>query len=402
MCILARSSVQSVFQAIDCRRLTLHIGYYFLNQDAVSALASDFIHWLQANVADSCIFRWHHNGKVCGHKHVLTTDRWAIPEVVGLRLGFDAYVKNSAISNASAIVKYQKSISLVYAQYRRNVNVARFASESSVDYPAFFDAKLPVIRQEDSTIVDNIAEIFSEKGRKLMSFHRESDLNGHVTAYPYQEHPGLYYGSVSISFSAFCLDTSLDQIAHALVRFACSLSEMYGKLNAHVCLQPKTFSGYDKASPYMRYFGKHLQGDGSCESAQCHPEEWYPTYYLCGVEWMNILSPLTKQHLAEHRVQSGGAGVSVQALRSGGLQVMSTKPITAYEIEDALTLKQIVLPALYPGKGSVPLRGIYPGEGCFRVYDWCPRNDWAIVPIEKTEVEIVGPNIVFFSRNSTE
>ena len=401
MCLLTRSSIQSIFQSIDCRRLALHIRYYFLNQDAVSALTDDFIHWTQENVADCCVFRWYHNGKFYGHKHILTTSHWTTPEVVGLQLGFDAYVRNCITNNATAIAKYQKSISSIYAQYRENVNVAHFASESSIDYPEFFDSKFSSFRLENSKIVDNIVEIFHEKSRKLMSFHREPDATGHIIANPYRQHPGLYYGSITISFSSFCLDTSLNEVAHALTRFACRLSDTYGNLNAHVCLQPKTFSGYDKVSPYMRYFGKYLQENGSCASAQCNPEEWYPTYYLCGVEWMNILSPLAKQHIEEHRIKSSSADVAVQTLRSGGLLVMSTKPIAVYDVEDALILKHLLSPALYPGKGSIPLRGIYPWEGNSRIYDWCPRNDWAIVPIEKSEVEIVGTDIVFCAASQT-
>ena len=397
MCNFAQSSVQHILQPIDCRRLTLSVQYYFLDQDAACALTGDILKWIEEVTEENFLFRWYHNGKAVAQKKVMTTLYWPIADVGGLRLGFDAYVLNPAMKNSAAIVRYQKSLRSIYPEYVSRFQIPPFADECSVDYPEYLDALFPCARLKNSQIIDNILEIFHTPDRKQLSFHQEPDFTGRIQAIPYAHHPGLYYGTVTLSFGAFCLGASLDKMADILVLLACELSETYGQLNAHVCLQPKGLYGTEYISPYMRYFGKHLQEDGSCEEAQCNAKEWYPVYYLSGVEWLNILSPLTKKHIGE-LPERLSPEIEARMLASGGLLVKSAKPITEYTVVDALALKNIIRPALYSGKVAVPLRSLYPWTGSSRVYAWCPRSDWAIVPVERMELDIIGTDIVFSSK----
>ena len=151
----------------------------------------------------------------------------------------------------------------------------------------------------------------------------------------------------------------------------------------------------------MRYFGNNLIEDNSYEDAQCSPKEWFPTYYLCGVEWFNILSPQAKYHIREMASHQNRTDIYIHMHDSGSLLVKSTKPITQYSYDDACEIKRIVLPALFPGKNAIPLRAIYPWSGSQRVYAWCPRNDWAIVPVVQTELKIIGTDIVFCAESSS-
>ncbi|MBQ3505021.1 MAG: hypothetical protein IJA75_10030 [Oscillospiraceae bacterium] len=395
------SSVHFINQAIDCRQLTLSIRYSFLNQDVLSTMIKKILHHLHVITEDHFVFCWYRNGKRIKHKRDMLSQDWMIIDNSGMRIAFDAYVMNQITCNSSTILKYQKELPSCFHKYQTQFRIAPYALESSVDYPVFFDELFTNVRQGNDQIINNIINIFRAEDRKLLGFHKHPDLCGQMHAEPYMEHPGLFYGYIQISFSSFCLGPFVNKMADILAQIACDLSDSFVHLNASVMLQPQEFTGLQNENPYMRYFGKHLIEDGSCKEALCSPKEWYPTYYLHGVEWFNILSPLVKQHIGESIPHYNQTEVYVHVLDSGSLLVRSQKPITQYSYHDACVLKQIVKPALYPGKNAFPLRAIYPWLGSPRVYDWCPRNNWAVVPVENSELSIIGTDIVFCAKRSS-
>ncbi len=387
--IFSRSAVQSILEPIDCRRLTMFVRFADLERDAVSQLTGRLLQWIRDTAEDSFCFRWHEN-----RKSTRAPDG-RIDKAKDYQLEFDAYVHNPVTRNPSSILRYQKSLRDLYPQYAHIHNIRSFADSCSVDYPPYFDTLFPVERLENDRVKENILKIFHESERRHLSFHEHPDLFGRITAEAHESNPQSYYGFAHISFSAFCLDGTIDCLAEKLELLACNLSESFVRLNIHVCLQP--WAGND-GSPYMRYFGKGFAGGDALASDGHLPEEWDSPCYLRGVEWLNILSPLTKQLVGKGNSPELSADVQTRILSSGALLVRSVKSITQYSVADALALKRMLQPALYPGMAAIPLRGIYPWKGTPRVYAWCPRRDWAIVPVEESDVEIVGTDIVFCAQ----
>lgn len=357
------------------------------------------LNYLQDITGEDFVFCWYHNGKRASYKRITNSTEWLPPASTYMSIGFDAYAKNQIINNTAAIQKYHKAFPACFYEYCRQFYNYPDAACASVDYPAFFDNLFTATRPDKAQITNNIIRLFEEEGRKSLSFHNHPDLDGRICASAYQAHPDLFYGDISISFSAFCLGDFLDAMAETFAQIASSLSDRFIQINASVWLQPRKMGSISIQSPYMDYFGNDLLEDNSHQEAGCTPKEWYPSYYLCGVEWFNVLSPLVKQHISQTIPCYDGEKVQISSLTSGALLVRSTKPISEYAYYDACTLKRLVIPALYPGRKILPLRAIYPWENVERMHSACPRADWEIVPIEKAEVNIVGTDIVFCSQN---
>ena len=148
----------------------------------------------------------------------------------------------------------------------------------------------------------------------------------------------------------------------------------------------------------MRYFGHGTEHDGSHEDVGFLPKEWYPTYYLPGVEWFNILSPLVQRHIPE--VNTGSVAkqdAHIEKLSGGGLLITSPQSIDAYDIPDARKLKRIVYSALNPGGAYYSIRRKLLVDDDEWMFEGLPRHDWAIVPVFEEEVSIVGTDLVIRS-----
>ena len=153
-------------------------------------------------------------------------------------------------------------------------------------------------------------------------------------------------------------------------------------------------------SPYMRYFGSHLRKDGSHEQAECAPHEWYSTYYLNGIEWANIISPLAQGHFPTEWFNEANIsnGIQIQKLQNGCILAKMSSSIEEYDITDSIVMKRTLLPALFPGGSYIPLKALFKPivNNSFMVN--FPRSDWAIVPVLDDEVYVVGTDLVFQSN----
>ena len=88
----------------------------------------------------------------------------------------------------------------------------------------------------------------------------------------------------------------------------------------------------------------------------------------------------------------GTKEILVKKLKNGAFMLRSEKDIDAFDVDDALKLKEIAADALYPGGTTFALSRILPREGKL---PFLLRKDWAIIPVFESEIEVVAKDLVF-------
>lgn len=375
---------------VDCRALTLAFEFYELNSENVSSLKEDVLDWIHNSILPEMKSAWALNGRTAGSiQQVKRNIQEAIGDKTGMNASFEAYLSNKEIVSPAVIRRYRKRlVRMVFPCGQPEPTVSR-------DFPHYWNSLFPfemdAIRKENAQIKKQILSLFKEKGRIYTTACFSPDADGAFWMHPYQNLPDRFYGSFYLNINAFCLGTKLDEAAELFLKQLEKLGTQYPQMNGRVMLQPPTAT--PGRSPYMNYFGMHRNSDGSHHDANQTPEEWYTTYYLCGVEWANLISPRTQQHfpsVADMAFER--QTVACRMLEGGGLMLKSRKGIQTFEAEDASCMKQMVQDGLYPGGREFVLRE-------YMHYGTLPRHNWAIVPVEEDEVTVLGTTLVFRSRN---
>lgn len=389
-----RSSAERIDTPLDCRMLSLSFYLHRMQERQVIDLFYDLMHWTDLLGDGKFVY-----SAGCKGRH-LRKERLAERFEETFRLegdvsaGFDAYKISAKVYNQATLKRYRSDLSRINPVYAFGWNEDTLFG-GSYDYPEYIRKVFPSGRPTNEKLIEGIHCMFQEPDRKYIGLHRNADFEMRFSVKPYQSNPAMFFGKGIISLSAFGLGDYVDLVAEKFKEYAISLAQKYLHLNIHVMLQPRQF--LEIMSPYMWYFGKHVTGDGSHTRFGVSPEEWYKGYYLCGVEWVNILSPMTSQLLSPVDL-SNMSGRIACAINDKVTIIAANKPITQYCVEDAFEMKQLLAPALYPGSTVHTLRAIFPHNGSFPAYNLGPRAQWEIVPISKHEITILGPEIVYGAK----
>ena len=390
-----RSSAQYIEHPLDCRRLTLSLRYFHLRKEQVIDLAEWITQWVRSFAEGQFVFDCYCNQSYTKEKNLFSQIVDDLNKDNRVSVGYCAYNVSPAVYNKTSMRAFQRKLKGIHPVYSFGWDVeTSYSTDESIDYPRYFNERFPLQRPEKEQLIDLVHQVFQEEGKVYRTLHVWSDFNGGFQAEPYRSDPDLFGGSAYISFGSFCLGDSIQETAELLAEFATEIASMFVHVNAQVALQPAERAGTGYRNPYMKYFGSYVKPDGVEAESGYSFEEWYPTYYICGIEWFNLLSPLTAHRLPE--VNSA----YTRKTPWGGIIIQSPKKITEYDVSDAMRLKRILKPVIYPGISYITMRGMFPWQNTRRIYSWCPRFNWAIVPVEKHEIEIIGSNLVFDNTNS--
>ena len=374
-------------ELLDCRNLTLECEFYQLKEDQMRELSLAIASFIIEITHENFVSKWSVDRKQLrvGTKNIL--DR-----ILCMKMGWftcEAFVKSNLIFNAKTYYQYETSIDKDFYHFRQHSPFV------SVDYQNYWSALFPKGYIQNEDIPMKIDKLFNETKYKHTSIYLSPDFQSYFLAFPYSKQPNLYYGSFRITISAFCLQDCLEEYAKLFYWRMCEIAEKYIKLNARVMLQPIQVA-QRICSPYMNYFGRH-GNDNSHKEAGYTPQEWYPVYQVCGIEWANIISPLAQTHLNVLNIlQTQQNNLDIRQISGGTLLVKSTKPIEKYTVNDAKMIKRILLPALYPGGWSISLKKIFKND-C--PVQFRPRFNWAIVPVFKEEISVLGTDLIFRTKN---
>lgn len=371
--------------AIDSRCLTLAFEFYMLTKTQWEELAAEMILWLQKLLPRDQFISRETNPRTIEKElnKLRSTEVWYM-------YSLEAFASSPRVYNIKSLSQHKRN-------YLRGVyeDVTDPLRDRVKDHLQFWDELFPNGREENAQVVSKILQIFNTEGKIPIKNFYLPDVQAFFVAKPYKEDNLHYYGDFFLDFSAFCLGDNLQSMADDFADFAQRISETYVNLNARIMLQPKARND-NGHSPYWDYFGRDGCVDDSHLDTNCTEKEWYRTYYLPGVEWMNIVSPLAASHLSMLNSQDSGAnGVVVKPLSGGGVLIGADICIGAYCVSDARRLKKLLYPALYPGRNHVPLSWLFAKDEIGESMERLPRDDWAIVPVFDDEIKIASTYLVY-------
>lgn len=380
------STAECAGEPIDCRCLILAAEFYNLSQQQAQEMAEDFTKWVQEVVADEFVVKVMAGGRWVGKEKCLYNLKAALDAQMGWAYGMEGMAISTAVHSVKSFNSYFQNVRR--GMYRSS----KIQRGVSVDYRDFWN-DLFVDKTDNSRVKQNILRIFREERKYLLSTYDLPDVQAYLMCTPYGKKPGLYYGSFAIHLSSFCVGKNVETIAKVFSVFAKHLSEKYVNLNARVMLQPHIGP---LCNPYLSLFTTLAYSDKSHEENNCTKNEWYSTYYIPGAEWFNIISPLAQKHLSV--TSSMDPFIAVEQLSMGGLVVRSTKPILAFDVQDALELKRLLYSTLFPGMRTISFRTLFHDEIAQRTMSVFPRSNWALIPVFEAEVDVAYNQIVF-SKN---
>lgn len=369
-------------EIVDCRCLSLAFEYYNLSYHDVLKLLHNSTQWLDELFGNALISARTINGKRVAKEKMcsascefFTANHWLI-------YSQDSYVVSSIVHNQRTLTAFLKNI-------RSGINSS--SPGMSMDYPEFWEQLFNQESESAASVREKVLSIFQEKKKCCLNYYSIPDLQVLYCASPYAKNNERYYGSFVLNCSALCLGNQLNSMAEYFASFMKSVAMQYVNVNGRVQLQPQ---GVSLHSPHMRYFGAKARTDGSHVDAMCTKTEWYQTYYLLGSEWFNVVSPLARAHLSDVYPEEDER-YTIEKMSSGALIVQAKASIVDYDVDDALPIKKLLYPALYPGSLILPLKKLlFPGTDKF-VFDIFPRREWEIIPLLSDEVKIVGSSLVF-------
>ena len=373
-------------KAIDARSLSLRGDFYFLSEDTVLEMAESVLGWLSKTLSHGFVVKCYMQEKSIAKNRAILNFKSELQTKHYIFYKEEAFAISPVVYNINT-----------FRSYMQNVRCGKYDAPEvplyvSTDYGDFWDSLFPNELIEPDAVKGKILQIFREEGRKLIAGYCMPDVHVILNILPYRNHPNIYHGCFSIGFSAFSLGPHLDHMAEEFTILAEHIAQTYVNLNIQVSLQP---IGVHR-SPHMALFGNNCNADESHLDANCTEQEWYSTYYLPGVEWFNVISPLAVQHLQHIDSFTDSPFVTVKKT-AGVLFVKSRKSISQFDISDALKIKELLQPALYPGRSYITFRTLFKDEIARADKMVFPRSNWAVVPVFENEIEVVSNYLVFSS-----
>lgn len=379
----AHSILTALEHPIDSRQLTLSCHFFGLSQEERLCFSLKAQQWIQINLLKNAQGCWKVNEKQTSLRNLEKRIQEAGTCSSMISWDVQAFINSPWVYNQSTCRDVLKKLKLLSAP------------TTADDFKAYWDSVFPDGRCDNDSLLAGIHQIFRENNRVLKTSFPRPDVVAFFCSNPSRTHCGKHDGSLAISIPAVILAENLSNIADEFLTLLKSWSLAFCGVNGFVMLQPYHFP--IGSSPYMHYFGQYYLGEDFCEDRNENLQRWYERYYLTGVEWANLLSPLVMERLRKCTpFPTCKSGMQIECLDNGAALVKSSKKINQYCVEDAILLKEHLLPAIYPGGSYQSLTELF----CEEIHNLScrPRADWAIVPILNGEIKIIGTDLVFRTR----
>lgn len=365
---------------VDSRSLCMEANYFLLTKEQATGFARGFVEWCAALWQKDFVITWHFDNRNMTLARVLE----AIGKDGNYAVGLEGTVMCEQIPNQRAFSRFLRNVE----RYENTV----CPSDASSDYMDFFLSQKKQLQSDNISWEDFILSFFREKGRICLSPAPFPELKGAIFGNTYLHDSTLYHGSVSVNISVYSAGENVTKLAEEMTRFLTNQSKLYRNINGHIGITPLTVPC--ESSSHLCYFGHNVKIDGSHECMGIEPREWYPYYYLCAVEWFNLISPLANTNIPS--LSNDNAlypTIKVQRLNNGAVTVRVDKPPEQIDTVDLLPVKYLLYDGLYPGMRELPKKICLDEKYIAPVAK--VRMQWEYLPILEEEIVITSDSVIF-------
>lgn len=363
----------------DCRMLYLEMEFHTVTFSDVLDSAIMYVRAIDDFQSGQFVTDWSVNSH---HIKAAALEQTILQCKDKLAIFAEGVVKSSTIATLSSMRKH-------YKQFQLDPFVPK-PSFFSADFPDRFQTGITPYIGDDSSLKKAIFDLFQENGKRFLGNRSWLDSGSLFVAYKHSRKtcPVMYRGKIVYYISVDSCGGFLDEAAEALGAILLRFGNMLKTANGRIGIGPWAAVDW---SPYMTYFGGGYENvDGSHLAAEFPPEEWYPYYYICGIEWMNYLSSLPANRINCDIQKTIGV---VSNCENGGMVIKLHQPISKVEPGDLTQIKHIMSPVLFPGKSVFDMKKYLTKPFS---YSWLPRRCWEIVPISIDDIHVKDSVVTFF------
>lgn len=368
----SRTSANINRNFVDCRMIQLELDFFLLSDKQLKEFARYCALQVESVLGDDFFCNWQKNRNM-----KLKTLLEKIEKNQDDMLFFcDADVLSEVVYDQKSFNAYEKKLSTPI------VIMNRLDRDVSRDYFDIFEQYLPCFNDQ-SRCKDAILKLFYEKGKVKRAYWKEHDSRMCFASRKYAERKNLNYGNFKFTMGLKCLN-DINEYANKLIDIAVKATEISPNINARVAISP--ISSWQSCNAYRFYFNEEIN-DGSHIKEGFLEKEWYPYYYLQGVDWFNLLSPLiTSRFHREEKDMKNNGNVILKTLSKGLITIQSTCEIEELDVYELREIREVLYPVLHPRKGKIVFKDL---NNPTLWTTWAkPRLWWEHLPIFENEISV--------------
>ena len=365
-------------EPVDCRFLQIEFKFFRATCMQTKELAKYCILEIEKLLEDSFFldWRWTNNHRIKGtalEDRIKKTDS-------SFAFRFLGNERNSEINNCKALDTYSRDM----------FHQLTFSNEDmtavSEDYWDIY-YKLFSNTFDSAEIKHNLLHLFRIENRFFKKRWFGSDVSGKFHTQPYQMRPDLFWGHFEFRIALQCLDDGVVEFSDHAVSFLNRTIHIVPDICGHILLSPYRPPSY--CTSHMHYFGGTKRYCPVFREPYMTDHEWSQFYFLSGVEWYNLLSPLQRDCLKGRILPPN---ITLTPMPNGGYSVAVKKSIVQMQISDLYTVKQFLYPILYPGGLEIPINYLLDPSAISYIVK--PRCQWENIPVFEHEAEVFFDKIV--------
>lgn len=366
-------------QTVDCRMIRLEIDFFLLSNIQQKELARYCALQIDSILSDEFFCHWEEKR----HVKLKTLLEKIEKNEEDICFFCDANVLSEIVYDSKSFNAYEKKItstSIIENWYDRDV---------SSDYFDTFKQYLPQFNDQ-SKCKEAIIKLFYEKGKIKTAYWKNHDASAYFKSRKYKKRADLYHGVFYFTIGLNCLNDT-EEYVDRLINFAIKATDISTNINARIAISP--IYSWESCNAYRYYFNEKENDNSHVRLGFCE-DEWYPYYYLPGVDWFNLLSPLVASRLnSTKRDIKDCQNLVLKTFPNGTITVQSTSKIDELDVYELREIREVLYPVLYPRKGKILFKDLN------NQLLWCswakPRLWWEHLPIFEDEISVDSEAVYF-------
>lgn len=371
---------------VDCRRLQIECEFFKISQKQLKDIAAFYIDSVNDWLEDAFILDWHHHDWPKKGRRVSASTLHLKNEKANGPLSFSFFgnVNNSPYNSLKQMDAYAK-------RGFHQMNFSGWDIHVSVDYWDVYHQLFSQVSDPEE-IRQNLLTLFRMENRYYKQRWMGTDVLGHFNSFPYWNKEELFRGGFEFRIALPCLCENATHFSNLAVEFLKHIASVAPDVSGRITVSPNIPPS--SCSSHMEYFGGYARYCPLGRESDLREKEWTDFYFLKGVEWCNLLTPL-QTSLVKDRPHNE---LAVTNLPNGGSIVSVNKTILQTQVSDLCRVKQYLYPILYPGGIEIPLDALRNPQK--KGYIVKPRYQWENVPVLEEEIKAYPDKIVIEYQTS--